>query len=84
MLVYPTNSCSEPLSHNVIMSGDEAIREGGREGGCESEPVLDRMALDPHLDRYERDDLILQSETIEDFHVQPRKSAAPRAQLHQQ
>lgn len=59
------------------MSGEEAI---GREGGCETGPLLDRMALDPHLDRYERDDLILQSETIEGFHVQPRKSAVPRAQ----
>lgn len=81
MLVYPPNSCQEPLSHNVIMSGDETK---GRDGGCEREPLLDRMALDPHLDRYERDDLILQSETIEGFHVQPRKSAAPRTQLHQQ
>lgn len=41
MLVHHPNSLAENArGHSVMMFGDEAI---GREGGCESEPLLDGM-----------------------------------------
>lgn len=33
------------------------------------------LVLDPHQNRYEREDLALQSETIEGIHGQPRRNA---------